>query len=332
MAKKRAHTSRKPLEADDLTLINGIGPAVENRLNGVGIFTFAQLAALSPADIGATVAGLSGLTTERIIKQDWIGQAHKLATLSTAAEMEQEAAQEFAPQILPPAEPQAEIQEEETPSPRYATFTVDVVLDQDNEALHTEVIHTQSGDQETWTGWQASQLIDFLVQHAGLRLPPVEPAPPLAGEVESPAAIAAAGEPAPMPEPVAESISVLRLLQMETVPAGAHAPCLVLRSGQPFAAHLTLDLSDVALPSADPLNYTAIISARRLCSPRRQIIGEAHGSIVPEDNTTISVESMNLPQGAYRLEANVTLKPTTMESRNPSKLTALMRGHLLQVY
>jgi len=81
MAGKRSPTTRnaEPPRIDDLKLINGIGPAVEKRLNGVGIFTFAQLAVLSPADIAATVAGLSGLSTERIIKQDWIGQARKLA-------------------------------------------------------------------------------------------------------------------------------------------------------------------------------------------------------------------------------------------------------------
>ncbi len=84
MAKKPSRTPRavKPRDADDLKLINGIGPIVESRLRGVGIYTFTQLAALSPADIAAAVSDLAGLTSERIIKQDWIGQAHKLAAES----------------------------------------------------------------------------------------------------------------------------------------------------------------------------------------------------------------------------------------------------------
>lgn len=71
--------SGEPFLKDDLQLINGIGPAIVKRLNGVGINTFTHLAALSPADIAAAIADLSGLSAERIIKQDWIGQARKLA-------------------------------------------------------------------------------------------------------------------------------------------------------------------------------------------------------------------------------------------------------------
>src|SRR6266516_8143900 len=88
MASKRSPTVKaaEPPRIDNLRLINGIGPAVEKRLNGVGIFTFAQLAALSPADIAAAVADIAGLSAERIVKQDWIGQARKLAAESTSSE------------------------------------------------------------------------------------------------------------------------------------------------------------------------------------------------------------------------------------------------------
>jgi len=87
MSKERLDTSssgRRP-DADDFKIVTGIGPGVEKRLNNVGIFTFAQLGALSPADIAAAVTGISGLTTERIIKQDWVGQARKLAAHSTGS-------------------------------------------------------------------------------------------------------------------------------------------------------------------------------------------------------------------------------------------------------
>ena len=92
MAKKREHPIREvvPPEADDLQVINGIGPAVEHRLHGVGIFTFAQLAALSPADIAASVADLTGLTAERIIRQNWVGQARRLASVTGSSQDEEE--------------------------------------------------------------------------------------------------------------------------------------------------------------------------------------------------------------------------------------------------
>jgi len=92
MSKKRSEISRneEPPEIDDLKLIIGIGPVVERRLHGVGIYTYAQLAALSPADIAAAAIGISGLTSERIIKQDWVGQARKLASGSISSEAQEE--------------------------------------------------------------------------------------------------------------------------------------------------------------------------------------------------------------------------------------------------
>ncbi len=93
MSRKRSPIAREvePPGADDLKLINGIGPAVETRLHRVGIFTFAQLAALSPADLAAAVADLTGLTAERISKQDWIGQARELAQQRALPEPEEDA-------------------------------------------------------------------------------------------------------------------------------------------------------------------------------------------------------------------------------------------------
>jgi hypothetical protein len=92
-------------DADDLKLINGIGPAVESRLHGIGILTFAQLAALSPADIAASVSDLSGLTTERIIKQDWIGQARRLAASSKPTQTQESEETELAFPVVPEPEP-----------------------------------------------------------------------------------------------------------------------------------------------------------------------------------------------------------------------------------
>lgn len=92
MPKKRSKISRneKPREIDDLKLINGISPAVEYHLHGAGIYTYAQLAALSPADITAAAIGISGLTSERIITQDWVDQARKLASGSLSIEAQVE--------------------------------------------------------------------------------------------------------------------------------------------------------------------------------------------------------------------------------------------------
>ncbi len=97
MTKKRSQQTIavEPPRVDDLRLIDGIGPAIERRLHHTGIYTFAQLAALSPADIAASIADIAGLTTERIVKQDWIGQARRLM-----AQMAQQDAEENSDRVI----------------------------------------------------------------------------------------------------------------------------------------------------------------------------------------------------------------------------------------
>ena len=72
---KAAARSRK---ADDLKLIAGIGPKLEQVLNERGIRTFADVAAWSEEDVAKFDAelGFDG----RILRDDWVGQAKVLAT------------------------------------------------------------------------------------------------------------------------------------------------------------------------------------------------------------------------------------------------------------
>jgi large subunit ribosomal protein L21 len=63
--------------ADNLKKLTGIGPALEKKLNGAGITTFAQVAALTDAQIAELEEqlGLSG----RFEKDGWVEQAKELA-------------------------------------------------------------------------------------------------------------------------------------------------------------------------------------------------------------------------------------------------------------
>ncbi|HWA20028.1 MAG TPA: NADH-quinone oxidoreductase subunit NuoE [Devosia sp.] len=63
--------------ADDLTLIMGVGPAIQKTLNAIGITTYRQVAALTPEQIGAveTEAGFKG----RVTRNNWLQQADALA-------------------------------------------------------------------------------------------------------------------------------------------------------------------------------------------------------------------------------------------------------------
>ncbi len=60
-------------QPDDLKLINGIGPALEKKLNASGVFNFRDLAMLSAADIERIEATIKFVG--RIHREDWIGQA-----------------------------------------------------------------------------------------------------------------------------------------------------------------------------------------------------------------------------------------------------------------
>lgn len=68
---------KKPARPDDLKRIDGVGPKLEQVLNGMGIWTFEQIARLSAAEIAWVDDYLQ--FSGRIMRDDWLGQAAKLA-------------------------------------------------------------------------------------------------------------------------------------------------------------------------------------------------------------------------------------------------------------
>jgi predicted flap endonuclease-1-like 5' DNA nuclease len=62
---------------DDLTVIKGIGPALQNRLRALGITTFADLAAANPDQLMAQLKGAQPLSRARV--QHWTEVARERA-------------------------------------------------------------------------------------------------------------------------------------------------------------------------------------------------------------------------------------------------------------
>lgn len=62
-----------PQPPDDLKLINGVGPAMEKKLNACGVFGFRDLALLSDADVERVEVAIKFVG--RLRREDWIGQA-----------------------------------------------------------------------------------------------------------------------------------------------------------------------------------------------------------------------------------------------------------------
>lgn len=82
--KPAAVSAAKPASAkpDDLTLIKGIGPVNNRKLNAHGVTLFSQIAAWKKTDVIAAEAYLE--FDGRIAREDWIGQAKILAKSSKA--------------------------------------------------------------------------------------------------------------------------------------------------------------------------------------------------------------------------------------------------------
>jgi NADH-quinone oxidoreductase subunit E len=67
----------KPATADNLQLITGIGPKIESTLHSLGVYSFAQIAAWTPAERGWVDGYLN--FRGRIEREDWMKQADALA-------------------------------------------------------------------------------------------------------------------------------------------------------------------------------------------------------------------------------------------------------------
>jgi NADH-quinone oxidoreductase subunit E len=78
---RQPRAMEKPETPDDLKLISGIGPKLEQVLNGLGVWTYGQIASWGREEIAWVDDYLS--FKGRIGRDDWIGQAAKLASGGT---------------------------------------------------------------------------------------------------------------------------------------------------------------------------------------------------------------------------------------------------------
>jgi predicted flap endonuclease-1-like 5' DNA nuclease len=67
-------------QANNLTLIKGIGLWIEERLNILDIYTFEQISKLTPTDV-ETITEILEIPSGRIDQDDWVGQARKLVKM-----------------------------------------------------------------------------------------------------------------------------------------------------------------------------------------------------------------------------------------------------------
>jgi hypothetical protein len=318
-----------PIKADDFGLIKGIGPVLAGRLYDAGVCTYKQLAALSPARLAEMSTGLSA---KQISRQDWSGQARKLA----------------AKKKLP--KPSQKDTPKRSISQHYENFTVEFLVGEKHAVRRTRVAHIQSGDADTWAGWEARQLVDFLARHTGVRVP-VERSEKQADQTElnrdvqnrnresqttkpelrtlPPPYTAATGQSEPVKEtiPPAPPASKLCIQKMEVMTPGSDHPVIFLRQDQPYLVRLTLDLTEVSDPGDLPLLYKASVSCRQLGGTRYSI-GEIVSTLKFSKSASLDINGDRLPPGTYRLEAFAEIR---YEEAIPGPADSL-KGGLLQVH
>lgn len=335
MSSKRIRSSEQsnPAGADNFKRISSISRTIESQLHDAGVRTFAKLASLSPEEIVELVGELPGITAERIIRQDWIGQARLLASKQAREKSEDESSD---PESRGLADREG-----------LTSFVVELLLDEERQVKRTKVMQVITGQEDIWDGWQEKRLVDFFVQHAAMQPPPAEavsttevmddspemsarPASPEKSVEALPSAEAADGlssSPA-----VAALIGQPRLLALEAVSEQPNLPGWQFSSNKEFNVRLSLDLSEVTITKPGPLDYIAIIEVKKLGDQRRQILGQSRGTITPADNVTLELEGKPLSSGIYRLGAALTLSSQTTVPAQHNDLTAYLEGGLLQVY
>jgi hypothetical protein len=299
----RAKLDSAPSGADDLKLIDGIGPAIERHLHNSGILTFAQIADLSPEDLAALLHGYAGLSAQQIAKHNWIGQARRLASAAPLDEPQPEASK--------PAS-----------VPGQVTFKVQLRVDGNNNVRSTHVTYVQDGSDDKWAGWNETKLVDFFARSAALQLPAGEPA-----EADT-----AAAEPPASAAPTAEFGGLPRLDELAAIAGDAGDRSWLLHHGQPFEMRLALDLHKVIAPCDTALGYRATIYARRLGTAEREPISEVMGTALAGGEVILTAKGAQLPEGDYRLEAAVSLDASSAATGFQPDISALLEGSLLHVY
>lgn len=339
------HPSKRSAKStDDLKRIQGIGPVIERRLKKAGIRTFAQMATYSPPQLAQQVVGVSAARVDRF---SWIQQARKLArTKSKRIEPKH---------TEMPVATHTATQQIEVASSRqhYATFTIELLLNDDDSVRRMRVVHVQSSEELTCAGWDEARLVAFMIKRIKLHLPAPTPVSvaDLVAAVESltardegiaeqtdqrlsPTAISAASSATTLTGRLRiGEIALTMLVEAEAnEQAPHHEQHMLLSHNQPFHLRIMLDLTEVHVTPDDALiHFSAAVYAKNLAGSVRVCVGETRGIIAVSDRVAVSIAGRSLPKGVYRLEASTMIGVMDVDEANP-KIKSWLEGGLLQVY
>jgi hypothetical protein len=274
---------------DDFKQIHGIGAGIELRLHNAGILSYRQLANMSPSEIMDAVGSMIGLIPDRILKQDWSGQARSLA-LNAA-----------------PTEPEDLFIEEQQDSPRqsdrqhYQMFTVELLLDETNTVRRTRLVHIPSKTENSWAGWDAKHLLRSIGDLAGLELQPEQPLERIE-ENQTPPPIAPEAEPV---EPIWLNRTNYQVSEVSTRCQESEPPLNHYQSNQAVHAQFMLNLPEQKQHASSPYYYHADVYLRRIDQPKKWLARSLEGELTSSEPAVIAFDSQPLTPGTYRLETEV---------------------------
>jgi hypothetical protein len=350
MSKQTEQTGEQgPLRDGEFQQIVGIGPGIEKRLHAAGVTTFEQLAALAPERICELLKGMVGVKPELIERKDWLGQARLLAnqvaqsedakTLTVEEEdVEMETAEDpdvdstgaASADTHPtgaevPSTPGASVEAvpvEPAERQHYSSFLVELLVDDEQHVRRTRIQNIQSGEQDSWAGWEAVRLGRWITGQAGVNL-----------LVEKPVVT---GDPMlELPPPItAEQASVqgsLEITRVQTVYPGETDDSRSFVWGEPVQMRVELDLSQVQAEPACPLDFRAVAVARRVGASDRFQQGQASGVVSPGGMSTILIPLENLPPGLFHLDTLVSVSQVDDTKSEPGMLQATGEQKIVHV-
>jgi hypothetical protein len=253
--------------ADDLQKIAGVGIALAARLAGAGILTYRDLASHTPQRLAA----LTRVPSAKIVSQDWIGQAERLAS--------------------------AELIEPEGQQ-KYATFHIELLIDPDNTVRRTRTRHYQTDTEDSWPGWDDQRLIAVI--HRKAELDPM-PEPPTGPLPDPPTASVSSGRRSPQTTPAAPP--PIHAEGPSPAEEGTRGTFRV--ASEPTPVRMTFRVGP-GLEAGD-VDFTAEVAARCLADGHRHALATACGTAAIDQPVALELVGPPLPQGIHRLEAMISI-------------------------
>lgn len=213
---------------------------------------------------------------------------------------------------------------EDIPSPK-ASYHIDLYPHQGHYQGRIE--HLLTKDKKVFTGLDQAAIFEFISRH----LPQIE----RGAEKTKPTPVQLKPAVEKVEEPPLEKVleaermpGEVRLSDLKVIPVGSDRPSTVLRHDQPFEVFITLDLTNIVLPSEGSVEQTVTIYAKPLGGGSHQIVGEARGILKSAEESSLKMEAKALPAGTYRLEASATFD---LPTGAPVPFGSYLKGSLLYV-